>query len=300
MKYIFTSVLSLFTLCVVAQSTYQNTKTELPIKVIGKIKPISDIKDASLQGILEKQINSNKTWKRLIKNKKMAIGIVDLSDSTQFKYAGMNDNFMMYAASLPKIAILLASMDAIDKNELENSTEVKNDLHLMISKSNNKAATKMIDKLGFEKIEQVLRDPKNRLYDEATGGGLWVGKRYAALGRRYPEPMKGLSHAATTRQVCNFYYQMALGNLISNERSKQMLQIMKKPELHHKLVNTLDIIAPKADVYRKSGSWRDFHSDSALVWGPNRKYVIVVLLQDDFGEQIIRNIVRPIEKVLNI
>lgn len=300
MKYIFTSVLSLFTLFVVAQSTYQSTKTQLPIIVEGKVKPISDIKDANLQKVLEEQINSNKTWKRLIKNKKMAIGIVDLSDSTQFKYAGMNDNFMMYAASLPKIAILLASMDAIDKNELKNSTEVKNDLHLMISKSNNKAATKMIDKLGFEKIEQVLRDPKNKLYDESTGGGLWVGKRYAAQGRRYPEPMKGLSHAATTRQVCNFYYQMALGNLISTERSKQMLQIMKKPELHHKLVNTLDKIAPKADVYRKSGSWRDFHSDSALVWGPNRKYVIVVLLQDDFGEQIIRNIVKPIEKVLNI
>ena len=79
-----------------------------------------------------------------------------------------------------------------------------------------------------------------------------------------------------------------------------MLDIMIKPELHHKLVNTLDKIAPDADVYRKSGSWRNFHSDSALVWGPNRKYIIVVLLQDDFGEQIIRNIVKPIEKVLNI
>jgi beta-lactamase class A len=298
MKYIFTSVLSLFTLFVVAQSTYQSTKTQLPIIVEGKVKPISDIKDANLQKVLEEQINSNKTWKRLIKNKKMAIGIVDLSDSTQFKYAGMNDNFMMYAASLPKIAILLASMDAIDKNELKNSTEVKNDLHLMISKSNNKAATKMIDKLGFEKIEQVLRDPKNKLYDESTGGGLWVGKRYAAQGRRYPEPMKGLSHAATTRQVCNFYYQMALGNLISTERSKQMLQIMKKPELHHKLVNTLDKIAPKADVYRKSGSWRDFHSDSALVWGPKRKYIIVALVDYDYGEQTIRDLVRPLEKVL--
>jgi beta-lactamase class A len=300
MKYIITAVLSFFTLFIAAQSTYQNTKTELPVHVDRKIKPISEIRDANLQRILEKQINSNRVWKRLIKNKKMAIGIVDLSDSTNFRYAGMNDNFMMYAASLPKIGILLASIDAIDKNELEYTTAVKNDLRLMISKSNNKASTRMIDRLGFEKIESVLRDPKHRLYDEATGGGLWVGKRYAAQGRRYPEPMKGLSHAATTRQVCNFYYQLALGNLISTERSKQMLEIMKKPELHHKLVNTLDIIAPDADVYRKSGSWRNFHSDSALVWGPNRKYIIVVLLQDNFGEQIIRNIVKPIEKVLNI
>ena len=300
MKYIFTSILSLFTLFIVAQSTNQNIKTELPLQTNKKIKSISEIKDANLQSILEKKINANKTWRRLVKKKKMSIGIVDLSDTSNFRYAGINDNFMMYAASLPKIAILLAVMDAVDKGELAYTNEVKQDLRLMISKSNNQASTRMIDRLGFEKIENVLRDPKNKLYDEKTGGGLWVGKRYAAQGRRYPEPMKGISHAATTRQVCNFYYQMALGNLVNRERSKQMLDIMIKPELHHKLVNTLDKIAPKADVYRKSGSWRNFHSDSALVWGPNRKYIIVVLLQDDFGEQIIRNIVKPIEKVLNI
>jgi beta-lactamase class A len=300
MKFKFTLVLFLSTLFVVGQSTYQKTKSELPIQLNGKIKPISEIKDANLQSLLEKKINANKTWRRLVKKKKMSIGIVDLSDTSNFRYAGINDNFMMYAASLPKIAILLASVDALEKKELEYTDDVKNDMRIMISKSNNKAATRMIDRLGFEKIESVLRDPKIKLYDEKTGGGLWVGKRYAALGRRYAEPMKGLSHAATTRQVCSFYYQMALGNLVSRERSKQMLDIMIKPELHHKLVNTLDKIAPDADVYRKSGSWRNFHSDSALVWGPNRKYIIVVLLQDDFGEQIIRNIVKPIEKVLNI
>lgn len=300
MKYIFTSILSLFTLLIAAQSTIQNVKTDLPIQINKKIKPITEIKDANLQGILEKKINANKTWRRLVKKKRMSIGIVDLSDTANFRYAGINDNFMMYAASLPKIAILLAAVDALEKKELEYTEDVKNDMRIMISKSNNSAATRMIDRLGFEKIENVLRDPNNKFYDEKTGGGLWVGKRYAAQGRRYPEPMKGISHAATVRQVCNFYYQMALGNLVNRERSKQMLDIMMKPELHHKLVNTLDKIAPDADVYRKSGSWRNFHSDSALVWGPNRKYIIVVLLQDDFGEKIIRNIVKPIEKVLNI
>ncbi|MDP5107113.1 MAG: class A beta-lactamase-related serine hydrolase [Polaribacter sp.] len=249
MKYIFTSILSLFTLFIVAQSTNQNIKTELPLQTNKKIKSISEIKDANLQSILEKKINANKTWRRLVKKKKMSIGIVDLSDTSNFRYAGINDNFMMYAASLPKIAILLASVDALEKKELEYTDDVKNDMRIMISKSNNSAATRMIDRLGFEKIENVLRDPKNKLYDEKTGGGLWVGKRYAAQGRRYPEPMKGISHAATTRQVCNFYYQMALGNLVNRERSKQMLDIMIKPELHHKLVNTLDKIAPDADIY---------------------------------------------------
>ena len=46
-----------------------------------------------------------------------------------------------------------------------------------------------MDLLGFEKIEKVLTDPNYLLYDEEHGGGLWVGKRYAKTGRRYPEPI---------------------------------------------------------------------------------------------------------------
>ncbi len=279
-------------------NSYNKTKVDLPIELNRAIKPIKEIEDAKLQVALEKEIYKNKTWSRLIRSNQMSVAIVDLNDSTSFKYAGINDNFMMYAASLPKIAILLAVMDAIDKGELEYTTELKNDLRLMISKSNNRASTRNIDRVGYKKIEEVLRAPKHKLYDEEVGGGLWVGKRYASAGKRYPDPIKGLSHAATTRQVCSFYYQLALGNLISTERSKEMLEIMKTPELHHKFVNTLDRIAPKADVYRKSGSWRNYHSDSALVWGPNRKYIIVALIHDTYGEQTIRDLVIPLEKVL--
>ncbi|WP_044397791.1 serine hydrolase [Lacinutrix sp. Hel_I_90] len=270
----------------------------LPIVTGIEIDPLMELQNKELQTLLETQINSNSQFKKLVSNKKMSIGIVDLSDLKDIRYAGLNDENMMYAASLPKIAILLAAMDAIDKGELKDSKEIRNDLSLMISKSNNAASTRMIDRVGYEKIEAVLRAPGNKLYDEEVGGGLWVGKRYAAGGRRYPEPMKGLSHAATTKQVCSFYYQLVLGNLISTERSKEMLEIMKDPALHHKFVNTLDKVAPKATIYRKSGSWKNFHADSALVWGPERRYIIVALLDDNLGEQIIRNLIVPIEKVL--
>ena len=275
-----------------------NNIKNLPI-FVEKVLPIGELENEELKQNLLTEINKNKIWKRLVAGKQMAIGIVDLSNPEKIRYAGVNDKFMMYAASLPKIAILLTAMDAIENKELKDTPEVRKDLRLMISKSNNKASTRMIDRLGYEKIEAVLRGPKTMLYDEEVGGGLWVGKRYAAKGRRYPEPLKGLSHAATTRQVCSFYYQLALGNLISTARSREMLEIMKNPDLHHKFVNTLDIIAPKATIYRKSGSWRNFHSDSALVWGPNRQYIIVALIDNDYGEQIIRKLVKPLEKVLS-
>lgn len=274
------------------------SQNELPcVNSVSPI-PISDLQDRGLQALLDQEIYKNPVWKALISRKKMSLGIVDLSNENDIKYAGINDEHMMYAASLPKIAVLLAAMDAIDKGELKDTKNIRQDMRLMISKSNNQATTRMIDRVGYKKIESVLRAPKHKLYDEEVGGGLWVGKRYAASGARYPDPMKGLSHAATTKQVCSFYYQLAIGNLINDKRSKEMLKIMKDPDLHHKFVNTLDQIAPAADVYRKSGSWKNYHSDSALVWGPDRKYVIVALVDDANGEQIIRNLVKPLDRVL--
>ena len=270
----------------------------LPLKTTGDIDQISDLYCGDLQLDLEEEIFKNKAWKNLIDSKRMSIGIVDLSDINDIQYAGLNDDHMMYAASLPKIAVLLAAMDAIDKGELANSPAIQKDMRAMISKSNNQATTRMIDRVGYEKIESVLRMPKHNLYDEEVGGGLWVGKRYAAGGRRYPDPLKGLSHAATTRQVCSFYYQLAMGNLVNETRSKQMLNIMENPGLHHKFVNTLDRVAPKARLFRKSGSWKNYHSDSVLVWGPERKYILVALIDNELGEQIIRDLVVPLEKVM--
>jgi beta-lactamase class A len=273
----------------------------LPIQVNdSQIKPLVSLTNADLQASLKKELNANPRWKRLIANKKMAVGIVDLSNPNQVRYASVNGNYMMYAASLPKIAILLAAMDAIDKGELKETLEVKKDMRLMISKSNNAASTRMIDRVGYEKIENVMTDPKYMFYDEDHGGGLWVGKRYGGGGDTNREPIKNLSHAASVNQVCRYYYLLAHGKLVNEKRSKQMLDIMSDPELHHKFVNTVEKIAPNAKLFRKSGSWKTYHSDSILVWGkdPNRRYILVALIDDANGEQIIRGLVKPIEKAL--
>ena len=258
--------------------------------------------DTDLQSSLQKVVNANPEWKSLVNRKKLAIGLVDLKDPGRPRFARLNGNEMMYAASLPKIAILLASMDALDKGELKESDEILNDLNRMISYSDNHASTRMIDRLGYQKIEQVLTDPHYKLYDKSKGGGLWVGKRYAAAGPRYPDPIKGLSHAASVSQVCRFYYMLAMGQLVNHQRSQQMLEIMDNPALHHKFVNTLDKIAPEAHIYRKSGSWKIYHADSALVWdeNPQRRYILVALAEDAHGEQIIRDMVNVAEKVLAI
>lgn len=282
-------------------ASYLSAQEALPIRIDeSKIMPLRKLLDSSLQTSFEKELNSHSVWSTLIAQKKMAVGIVDLSNPEIPRFARVNGSHMMYAASLPKIAILLAATDAIEKGELKETVEVKKDMRVMISKSNNQAATRMIDRLGYEKLEAVMTDPKYDFYDEDQGGGLWVGKRYGGGGLTNREPLKNLSHAASVTQVCRFYYLLANGKLVNEKRSMQMLDMLENPELHHKFVNTLDQIAPRARLFRKSGSWRTYHSDSVLVWGesPERRYILVALIDDPNGEQIIRDLVKPIEKVL--
>ncbi|MCB2208851.1 MAG: class A beta-lactamase-related serine hydrolase [Bacteroidetes bacterium] len=281
------------------QTAPQPNYNQLPLD-ISDVKPLRSLIDLTFEARLKTELYKNKKWKRLIDQKKMAVGLVDLRDPLNVKYARVNGNVMMYAASLPKIAILLAAEDAFENDELEETDEIKQDLRLMISKSDNAASTRMIDRLGYEKIESVLTDPKYDLYDEDYGGGLWVGKRYAKTGERYPDPLKGLSHGATVSQVCRYYYMLAYGKLVSFDRSKIMLDMMVSPELHHKFVNSLEAVAPRAKLFRKSGTWRDFHTDSVLVWGPDgHRYILVALIEDPDGEKICRDLVYEVEKVFN-
>jgi beta-lactamase class A len=205
---------------------------------------------------------------------------------------------MRYAASLPKIAILLASEDALDKGKLEETPEIKADMRMMIAKSSNAAATRMMERVGIDHIAAVLQDPAYKLYDKLNGGGLWVGKPYGKGGVRIGDPLKNLSHAASVLQVCKYYYMLAFGQLVSEDRSRDMLSMLAHPELHHKFVSVLDRVAPTATVYRKSGTWKNWHADSALVWDESRRYIVVALARDGSGETILRELMAKIDHVL--
>jgi beta-lactamase class A len=169
----------------------------------------------------------------------------------------------------------------------------------MIRVSSNAAATRLIDLNGMKKIQSVLRDPKFGFYDEKRGGGLWVGKRYASAGSRIGDPMYNISHGATAPQVCRFFYLLSQKKLINAERSEQMLQDLADPGLHHKFVSQIERRAPEAHLFRKSGSWRQWHSDAIMVNGAEwRNYILVGLIESKNGEQILRSVLPAVEEVL--
>ena len=271
----------------------------LPLGVSDEaVRPLEQCQDQGLQAKLEAIIHSNRHWVELAKNKTLNIGIVDMQNPMQSRFAAINANNMIYAASLPKIAVLLAAEDAINQGKLVETPEVKQDMRMMIAKSSNEAASRMIHRVGIPQIASVLQDPCYNLYDKQNGGGLWVGKPYGGGGTRTGDPLKNLSHAASVFQVCKYYYMLAFGQLVSPDRSKDMLDLLSHPELHHKFVSVLDRVAPTAQVYRKSGTWENWHADSALVWDNNRRYIVVALADDPDGEKLLRELMLQIDTEL--
>ncbi len=261
-------------------------------------KTLSSYRDADLTAQLNSALRKQPGWQRLINRRRIAVALVDLNGDLP-RFASVNGNVMMYAASLPKIAILLAAYQSFEDGSLEETPQIRQDLVDMIRTSSNKAATRVMDQVGMKKIESVLRDPRYGFYDENGGGGLWVGKRYAAEGPRRGDPLFNLSHGATANQVARFYYLLATGRLVNPERSRQMLQDLSEPALNHKFVAALRLRAPAARLYRKSGTWRDWHSDSILVRGQRwRNYILVALVQSSNGEKIVNAIVSIVEDII--
>jgi beta-lactamase class A len=228
----------------------------------------------------------------------MAIGVVNMSEPIP-RFARVNGNQMMYAASLPKIAILLAAYVSFEDGGLQQTDEIMADLSGMIRVSDNSAATRMIDRIGMKKIQTILQDPRYGFYDKKRGGGLWVGKRYASTGPRSGDPLFNISHGATATQVCRFFYLLSTGRIINEHRSEEMLAHLVDPHLHHKFVSQLDELAPNATLFRKSGTWRQWHSDAIMVQGVNwRNYILVGLIESEHGEQILRAVLPAVEELM--
>jgi beta-lactamase class A len=234
-----------------------------------------------------------------VSKKQLSVALIDLSGSKAPRVASVNGDVMMYAASLPKIAVLLAAFEKIaqGKMTLDEATEYR--LSRMIKESSNRYATEMMHTVGKEYIARVLLSPRYRLYDPEHNGGLWVGKDYAKAGLWRRDPLHNLSHGATAMQVARFYYLLVTDNLVTPEHSRKMREILAGSELNHKFVRALRRIDPEAAVSRKSGSWSTYHSDSVLVERDGHHYIAVALSNNADGSQWLGGIITKLDALLD-
>ncbi len=231
--------------------------------------------------------------------KQLSVALIDLADSDAPRVASVNGDVMMYAASLPKIAVLLAAFEKIAQGKMTLDEATEHRLTRMIKVSSNRDATEMMHQVGKEYIARVLLSPRYRLYDPEHNGGLWVGKDYAKAGLWRRDPLNNLSHGATAMQVARFYYLLVTDNLVTPEHSRKMREILADSELNHKFVRALRKIDPEAAVSRKSGSWSTYHSDSVLVERDGHHYIAVALSNNAKGSQWLGRIITKLDALLD-
>ncbi len=246
--------------------------------------------DPQLQKGLTQTINKLGMAKA-VRNGTLSVALVDITDLNQPRLASVNGNQMMYAASLPKIAILLGAFERIERGDIKLDTKTHRQLVKMIRNSSNTAATTMLNKVGKQYLADLLESPRYRLYDRERNGGLWVGKEYARSGAWKRDPLHNISHGATTFQVARFYYMLETAQLVNPELSKKMKAIMGKPAINHKFVRGLNEARPGSTIYRKSGTWRNYHADSAIVERDGRRYIAVALAQSTKGSYWLKRLV---------
>jgi beta-lactamase class A len=251
--------------------------------------------DAQLQQGLESIIESQNLTEA-VKAKQLALIIVLVTDAETPRLAEVNGRNMLYAASLPKIAILLGAAVAIDKGRLELTDDLQEDLDNMIRRSCNECATRVLALVGREELLEMLQSPEYNFYDKTKQGGLWVGKDYGPSTAYQRDPISGLSHGATAFQAARFYYELQAGTLVSPKQTKMMLNALANPAIAHKFVKGLERY-PNLEIFRKSGTWKTYHADSALIRTDGLAYIIVALANHENGAAWLEQLAAPLHEL---
>lgn len=259
--------------------------------------PLWNFTDPRLQGDVDRALEGLSLGDEA-KGQRLAVALIDLTDLDEPRVAAVNGDVMMYAASLPKIAILLGAFEKIAQGKMPLDRETEILMRRMIGESSNEASTELMTRVGKEYIARVLLSPRYRLYDPRHNGGLWVGKDYAKSGLWRRDPLHNLSHGATAMQVARFYYLLQSGNLVTPEYSREMKRILAEPAIEHKFVRALHRVNPEAELYRKSGTWGTFHSDSVLVERDDHAYIAVALANGVRGETWLGEIIVALDRLI--
>ena len=249
--------------------------------------------DAALQTRLE-SIDTKLRGQFSMTAEQTAAGLLDLKT---LRLAMIHPDREEYAASVPKIGILLAYFQLHPEAATNLNAQTRHELGLMTKASNNEMAAKFSRELGLKQIQAVLNS--SHFYDTNHGGGIWIGKHYGAGDERYGDPIGNHSHAATVRQLIRFFLMLEQGKLVSPAASKTMRNIFKSPEIPHDDIKFVKGLAGRdVQIIRKWGSWEDWLHDAAVVTGGGRHYILVALTKHPNGDEYLVELANTVDDLM--
>jgi beta-lactamase class A len=240
---------------------------------------LRDSHDPEFQAELDAALADRSMFWDGVKKRDLTVVIADVTDLEHPSVAWYNPELMLYAASMPKIAIALGAIVEVDLGNLELDEELHQQLVNMIKRSSNKDATAVFNKVGVERLKEILQDERyGKLYDPERGGGLWCGKSYSKDSKVQRDPLKNLSHGASAIQAARFYYGYLNGSILDHKYLPLLKEMFGSPGIKHKFVKGVE--GRDVQVYRKSGTWGNFHADSGVFVRDDLTYIVVAVRQN--------------------
>ena len=263
-------------------------------------RPVADLTlsydtppDAELQKRLER-IDEELRGRFGMTGDDAAVGVLDL---VRGRVAMIHPDRIEYAASVPKLGILLAYFEVHPAAATKLDQTTRHELGLMAKASNNEMAAKFSHEIGLKKIQAVLDG--YGLYDASRGGGIWVGKHYGKDKERYGDPVADHSHAATVRQLLRWWLLLEQGKLVSPEACETMKQILASPDIPADDTKFVKGLAGRdVQVLRKWGTWKDWRHDTASVTGKDRHYILVALTHHAKGDAYLEALAAAVDDLM--
>jgi beta-lactamase class A len=249
--------------------------------------------DAALQAEVER-IDAELRGQFGMATDQTAVGLLDLNT---LRLAMIHPDREEYAASIPKVGILLAYFQLHPEAATNLDAQTRHKLGLMAKASDNEIAARFSREMGLKPIQAVL--DSYHFYDAKRGGGIWIGKHYGKGDERYGDPVADHSHAASVRQLLRYFLMLEQGKLVSPAASTAMREIFASPEIPHDNIKFVKGLAGRdVKIIRKWGSWGDWLHDMAVVTGGGRHYILVALTRHPKSDEYLATLAQRVDHLM--
>jgi beta-lactamase class A len=162
---------------------------------------LRSMEDRVLQGQLER-IVAAEGLDKAVDAGRLALALVDLSTPGRPRLAMLNGDTMIYAASLPKIAILLGAFVEAERGRFPLDSRHLDAITQMVRVSSNTDASRVLGWVGESRLIDILLSPRYAFYDPNGKGGLWVGKFLKTCTYQRMSPEASIETGEVTERQC--------------------------------------------------------------------------------------------------
>ncbi len=174
----------------------------------------------------------------------------------------------MYAASLIKLYAMAALYDRINKKKAKEKN-YSSLLNAMITVSSNSAYNRIVGRIGRNTLNRWIRKNGYKKTVAVHNVGLISNNTIVRRG--------GKKNLTTASECGKLLESIHRNKCVSRRCSKAMLKLLKKQRRRSKIPKLL----PKSvTVANKTGETDEVCHDAAIVYGPKRNYILVIMVTD--------------------